>query len=218
MQLPDKNVRPIGFLEWLLSSPPPPTGRQAQGGVFCSIFVSERINPLGLIKKNLLITGLPGVGKTTLIKKLSKALKSFDPAGFYTEEIREGGERKGFELISLTGRRGLLSHKNIRSPYHVGQYKVDIKSFEDFLGAISFSNPGNRIFIVDEIGKMECLSGAFKRLLGEILNSEKWVIATIALKGGGLIAEVKERKDVKLFEITPHNRDVLCWEILSSMK
>jgi nucleoside-triphosphatase len=173
---------------------------------------------LDLLKKNLLITGLPGVGKTTLIKKLAEALKHLHPVGFYTEEIREGGERKGFELISLDGRRGLLSHKNIRSPYHVGQYRVDIRSFEDFLEAISFSNPGNRLFVVDEIGKMECLSEPFKKLLKEILDSEKWVIATIALKGSGLIAEVKERKDVKLFEITKGNRDIVFRGILNSME
>jgi len=82
------------------------------------------------IKKNLLITGLPGVGKTTLIKKLSEALKGFHPIGFYTEEIREEGVRGGFELIDLDGRRGLLSHRDIRSPYKVGQYRVDIKGFE----------------------------------------------------------------------------------------
>ena len=63
------------------------------------------------IKKNFLITGLPGVGKTTLIKKLSEKLKHLHPAGFYTEEIREAGQRKGFELISLDGKRGLLSHE-----------------------------------------------------------------------------------------------------------
>jgi len=145
---------------------------------------------LGLIKKNLLITGLPGVGKTTLIKKLSEALKSFYPVGFYTEEIRERGERKGFELISLEGKKALLSHKNIRSPYQVGQYKVDIKGFEDFLDSISFFNPFTSLIIIDEIGKMECLSDQFKRLLKEILDSGKWVIGTIALKGSGLIAEV----------------------------
>jgi nucleoside-triphosphatase len=169
---------------------------------------------LGLIKKNLLITGLPGVGKTTLIKKLSEALKSLDPVGFYTEEIREGGERKGFELISLNGRRGLLSHKNIRSPYRVGQYKVDIKGFEHFIDSISFFNPLTRLIIIDEIGKMECLSDQFKGLLNEILDSEKWVIATIALKGSGLIAEVKKRKDVQIFEITRRNRDTLFFEML----
>ncbi len=174
--------------------------------------------PLGLIKKNLLITGLPGVGKTTLIKKLSEALKYFHPVGFYTEEIREGGERKGFELIGLDGKKGLLSHKEIRSPYKVGKYKVDIKSFEDFLDSIPFYHPSTQLIIVDEIGKMECLSDRFKKLLKEILDSGKWVIAVIALKGSGLIAEVKERKDVKLFEMTKGNRESLFSEILKEVK
>ena len=173
---------------------------------------------MNLTKKNLLITGLPGVGKTTLIKKLSEALKNLHPVGFYTAEIREGGERKGFELISLEGKSGLLSHKEIRSSYQVGRYKVDIKSFDDFLDSISFSNPLTRLIIIDEIGKMECLSDQFKKLLKETLISGKWVIATIALKGSGLIAEVKERQDVKLFEITRSNRDIIFWEILNSME
>jgi nucleoside-triphosphatase len=172
---------------------------------------------VNLTSKNLLITGLPGVGKTTLVKKLSEALKSFHAVGFYTEEIRERGERKGFELISLEGKKGLLSHKDIRSPYQVGQYKVDIKGFEEFLDSIFFFNPFTSLIIIDEIGKMECLSNQFKRLLKEILDSEKWVITTIALKGSGLIAEVKERKDVRLFEITKKNRDSLFSEILSHL-
>jgi nucleoside-triphosphatase len=172
---------------------------------------------LGLIRKNLLITGLPGVGKTVLIKKLSEKLRSFDPIGFYTEEIREMGERKGFELISLNGRRALLSHKNIRSPYQVGQYKVDVKGFEDFINSISFFDPLTRLIVIDEIGKMECLSESFKKLLKEILDSEKSLIATIALKGSALIAEVKKRKDVQLFEITKKNRDSLFSEILTEL-
>jgi len=171
--------------------------------------------PLDFVKENLLITGLPGVGKTTLIKKLSEALKGVHPVGFYTAEIREGGERKGFELVSLEGKRGLLSHKETGSPYRVGQYKVDVKGFEDFLVSIPFFKPLTRLIIIDEIGKMECFSDQFKKLLKEILDSEKCVIATIALKGGGLIAEVKERKDVRLFEITKKNRDSLFSEILS---
>jgi len=165
-----------------------------------------------------MITGLPGVGKTTLIKELSEALKSFHPIGFYTEEIREGGVRKGFELISLEGKRELLSHKEIRSPFQVGQYKVDIKGFEDFLGSVSFFSPSTRLIIIDEIGKMECLSVRFQKILKEILDSKKWVIATVALKGSGLIAEVKDRKDVKLFEITGKNRESLLFEILAEVE
>ena len=172
---------------------------------------------MNLRKKNLLVTGLPGVGKTTLIKKLSDALESLHPVGFYTEEIREAGERKGFELISLEGKRELLSHKEIRSPFQVGKYRVDIKAFEDFLGSVSFFNPSTRFIIIDEIGKMECLSLRFQEILKEILDSEKWLIATIALKGSGLIAGVKERKDVQLFEITKKNRDSLFSEILTEV-
>ena len=173
--------------------------------------------PLVLVKKNLLITGLPGVGKTTLIKKLSELLQNLHPVGFFTEEIREEGVRKGFELISLNGRRGILSHKNIRTPFRVGEYKVDIKSLEDFLGSISFFNTLTRLIIIDEIGKMECFSDQFKKLLKEILDSEKWVIGTIASKGSGFIAEIKGRKDVKIFEITKKNRDFLFLEILKEM-
>ena len=172
---------------------------------------------MSITENNLLITGFPGIGKTTLIEKLSEALTYLHPVGFYTEEIREGGERKGFELVNLEGKRGVLSHVDIKSPYRVGRYKVDVSGFEDFLDGISFSNPFTRLIIIDEIGKMECLSDRFKKLLREALGSEKWVIATIALKGSGLIAEVKQRQDIRLFEITQTNRDVLLSEILEEI-
>jgi len=170
-----------------------------------------------LVKKNLLITGLPGVGKTTLIRRLYKALKDFHPIGFYTAEIREEGVRKGFELVTLEGKRGVLSHVDIKSRYRVGRYKVDVSGFEDFLDGISFFDPSSNMMIVDEIGKMECLSDKFEKILKKILDSEKWVIATIALKGSGLIAGVKQRQDIKLFEMTQNNRDVLFSEILEEI-
>ena len=173
------------------------------------------MTPVGLTKKNLLITGLPGVGKTTLIKKLSEELRHLHPVGFYTAEIREEGLRKGFELVSLEGRRGVLSHIDIKSPYRVGRYKVDIRGFEDFLDGISFFDDSTGLVIIDEIGKMECFSDQFKKLIKELLDSEKWVIATIALKGSGLIGDIKKRHDVKLFEMTQSNRDTLLLEILN---
>jgi nucleoside-triphosphatase len=158
------------------------------------------------------------VGKTTLVRKLVEELKQFCPVGFYTAEIREGRIRKGFELISLDGRKGLLSHTDIKSPKRVGKYKVDVKGFEDFLDALPLLNSSTRLVIIDEIGKMECFSERFKECLIECLNSEKWVIATIALKGSGIIEEIKKRKDVKLFEITQRDRDSLLSNILSEVK
>jgi nucleoside-triphosphatase len=169
-------------------------------------------------KKNILITGLPGIGKTTLIKKLSEGLKDLYPVGFYTEEIREQGVRKGFGLISLDGRKDLLSHVDVKSPYRVGKYRVDLKGFESFLDRLHFFDLWTGLIIIDEIGKMECLSGKFRKLIEQLLDSEKLVIATIALKGGGVIEKIKKRNDVRLFDMTLSNRDSLLDEILKEVK
>ncbi len=48
MRLPDKNVRPIGFLKSLHSSPPIPLGRDRHGGAICSIFVNHNFRDVPL--------------------------------------------------------------------------------------------------------------------------------------------------------------------------
>ncbi len=163
--------------------------------------------------KNILITGIPCIGKTTGVIRLAEELKDLSPAGFYTAEIREGGVRRGFELVGLNGRRGLLSHVDIKSAYRVGRYGVDLGSFELFLDSLMSDGLANQVIIIDEIGKMECLSQKFRAFVRDSLDSEKPVIATIALKGVGFITEVKNRVDVKLVEMTARNRDSLPAEI-----
>jgi len=158
-------------------------------------------------KHNILITGRPGVGKTTLIVKLAEALHRFHPVGFYTAEIREQNVRKGFELISLCGRRRILSHVEIQSPYRVGKYGVDVSGFERFLDEIKLVRSAAPVIIIDEIGKMECLSDSFIELIIELLDSPSPVIATIARIGGGIIERIKQRDDVRIIEITPANRN-----------
>ncbi len=162
---------------------------------------------------NILLTGEPGIGKTTLIERILGVIKHLRTAGFYTREIRQGGIRKGFELIDLGGRKSLLSHVNIKSPYRVGKYGVDIQGFEEFLEAIEFFDPPTDLIVIDEIGKMECVSTKFNTLLIRILDSETPVIATIALKGAGIIGQVKQRPDIRLFEMTRNNRDSLVKDI-----
>jgi nucleoside-triphosphatase len=168
-------------------------------------------------QKNILITGTPGVGKTTLVQKLLAELRHLSAVGFYTEEIRESGVRKGFELVDLVGQRRLLSHVRIKSPDRVGKYYVDVEGFDEFLDTMDFLNPAIYLIVIDEIGKMECYSKKFNSLMRHILDSEKLVIATIARKGGGFIAEIKDRPDILLFKLTLENRDSLTSEILSAI-
>lgn len=163
--------------------------------------------------KNLFVTGLPGVGKTTLIKKLGEKLAIYGRGGFYTGEIREKGIRRGFSLTSFDGEDSILSHINIKSAFRVGKYGVDIDRFDKFLDTIDFFNPKYKFVIIDEIGKMECMSEKFRQLLVRILNSDKHVIATIALKGSGFIERLKRREDSRLFMVNSNNRDELADEI-----
>jgi nucleoside-triphosphatase len=169
-------------------------------------------------KKNILITGLPGSGKTTLLRKVAEGLKSLHPAGFFTSEIREDNTRKGFELWSLNGRKGLLAHVDITTSYRVGKYKVDVEGFEGFLQATPLLGTSTNLIIIDEIGKMECFSALFRHLVGRVLDSEKVVLASIALKGGGLIERVKKRDDIRLVELVESRREILVREIVEEIK
>ena len=170
------------------------------------------------MRNKILITGPPRIGKTTLIKKLVEALKPVNCAGFYTSEIKQGGTRRGFELIDLNGRKAILSHIDIKSPHRVGKYGVDLESFENFLSGITFLDPIVRFVVIDEIGKMECYSPVFNDIIRELFDSGKTVTASIALKGGGLIAEIKKRPDIQLFEMTSSNRDSLFYELQTMFK
>ncbi len=166
---------------------------------------------------NILITGLPGVGKTTLLKRISESLKDRRLWGFYTEEMREGGRRVGFSLCSFSGRRGLLAHESLKTPYRVGRYSVDLQGFEDLLREILPEKGTADVFLIDEIGKMECFSSLFVETVKGCLDSKTPFVATVAKKGGGFIKEVKQRRDVILIEMTMGNRDELLSDILGML-
>lgn len=166
-------------------------------------------------KPHILITGAPRAGKTTLFRRLVDELQHLNPVGFYTSEILKGGARQGFSLCGLDGRTGVLAHVEFRTGFRVGKYGVDVNGFENFLNGLSLLDPQAGPFMIDEIGKMECLSNRFSETVKDILDSEKQLIATIAQKGGGLIADLKNRSGAQLFTLTRENQDALFGQIVS---
>lgn len=161
-----------------------------------------------------LITGKPGVGKTTLVRKIIAQMQSVPMAGFYTTEIRSGGYRSGFELQGLNGDRRILAHVDIQSQDRVGKYGVDTAGFEVFLEKLDLGSPHVSLIVIDEIGKMELFSNRFRELIRSVLDSDKWMLASIALQGKGLIQEIKQRPDIHLLEVTRDNRDHLVATVL----
>ena len=167
------------------------------------------MNTMRLRHNKTLITGRPGVGKTTLIQKIIDRMESVNAAGFYTAEIRSKGSRQGFELKGLNGESRILAHVHINSPHRVGKYRVDRDGFEEFLVTLGLQNPDVELIVIDEIGKMELFSDGFRTLVHQILNSDKPLLASIALKGSGFIKRIKQRSDIHLVEVTRENREGL---------
>ncbi|HOD35004.1 MAG TPA: nucleoside-triphosphatase [Syntrophales bacterium] len=163
--------------------------------------------------KHILVTGLPGVGKTTLIRKVLGELSPAVPVvGFFTGELREGGRRVGFEIETLDGRKGVLSHVRFKSPWRVGRYGVDIGGFEKLVLPLLQTRVA-RLCVIDEIGKMECFSGLFVRSVTALLDTGPPVFGSVALKGGGFVGSVKSRRDVTVVEVTVRTRDDLVGQI-----
>jgi nucleoside-triphosphatase len=164
---------------------------------------------------HILITGMPGSGKTTFFRRLVDEFQHLNPVGFYTAEIRQGRSRQGFRLCSLNGKMGLLAHVDLHTDHRVGKYGVDVSGFETFLEEIPFRTPQTGLVMIDEIGKMECFSERFTALIENVWDSDRCLVATIALKGGGLIARLKKRPDARLFELTRQNQEELFNKISS---
>lgn len=162
---------------------------------------------------SLLLTGAPGVGKTTVIRRVAEQLAGARLGGFYTEEIRVAGSREGFRLIGFDGSERILAHTRLPAP-RVSKYGVDVAALDAAVAALLDPEAGE-VFLVDEIGKMECLSERFVVAMRRLLDSGRVVVATVALRGGGFIAEVKRRSEVALREVTRANRDALPAEVLA---
>ncbi|MEE3344273.1 MAG: nucleoside-triphosphatase [Bacilli bacterium] len=160
----------------------------------------------------ILLTALPRTGKSTAIKKIVNMLGKDNCGGFYTEEIREDGERVGFRICTLSGKTGILSHVNIESDYRISRYGVDLETFERLcVSELESATKDNNVkyIVIDEIGPMQLFSEKYKALLISLLNCDKPIIGTIFMNPYEWLDDFKKQKNVNLIEITFDNRDSL---------
>ena len=165
-------------------------------------------------KRVLLLTGNPGVGKTTVLIKIVDSLKAegISVGGMISREAREGNARVGFEIIDLTNNKhGWLAHVTQRTGPQVGKYHVNLEDLEN-IGATAISEAAEKcdVIAIDEIGPMELFSQKFKQAVKQALESKKLVLAVVHAKARDqLINEVKQREDAEIFTVTLANRDSL---------
>jgi nucleoside-triphosphatase len=111
--------------------------------------------------------------------------------------------------VTLEGREGVLAHEKIKGPVRVGKYGVNLDDLDSIAVPAMIPSESEQIVVIDEIGKMECLSPLFRETLLQTLDSPNRVLASIALKGGPFIQRIKSRADVRLFHVSDRNRENL---------
>jgi nucleoside-triphosphatase THEP1 len=158
--------------------------------------------------KNLLVTGRPGVGKTTLVVKLAERPIPGKVVGFFTREMREEGRRVGFSIETIDGKKGELARVSGAKGFRVGKYTVNVDDLERIaVPCIEEGLEGGRLLIVDEIGKMELHSGRFREAVMRAFDSPTKVIATIRMGEGGFTGRLLKREDTEVLLLTELNRD-----------
>ena len=159
-------------------------------------------------KKNILLTGPPRCGKSTLIEKIIKKI-DIPATGFFTREIRESGQRVGFFINTLDHRTGVLAHQDLHNRFRVGRYGVNLEDIDRIAVSAMMPDQPGMLVVIDEIGKMECFSEFFKKTLISLLDSNHRLLGSVTMKGDRFIRRIKARDDVLLVTVTLTNRDKL---------
>ena len=187
-----------------------------------TFFYTQKINK-EMYGKIILLTGIPGVGKTTLLHQLLSLVDKSE--GFLTEEVLDDkGKRIGFDLISVryTNLRKELARLydgNLPDAVKLDKWSILSDGIGYFVdNEMNTLNEGH-VFILDEIGPMQCLSEKFMQRVESIIKScstdNYLILGTIKRDICGIkqiddfMYKVKEFVGKSIFEVTEKNREYL---------
>ncbi len=156
----------------------------------------------------ILVSGRPGIGKTTLIKRLAERISG---CGFYTEEVRFNGRRIGFDGVRIpSGERVILARVG-KEPPRVGKYSVSPRGVETLIRWLE--NCKGTIY-VDEIGPMELLHPGFGDAVLRSAERSNVFVGTVHRR---IAREWANKLNAKLFWLTEENRERVFQEILRNL-
>ncbi|MBI3858837.1 MAG: NTPase [Thaumarchaeota archaeon] len=167
------------------------------------------------------VTGPPGVGKSTLVSKVVLRLKSAGVivGGCVTSERRKKGARIGFELRDLTnGTQGELASLDAPFGPKVGRYRVNLKDLAS-IGARGLSDAAARaeVIVIDELGPMELTSPEFRRGVKASLDSGKPVLVVVHERLDDELLNGVRASATESFELTTMNRDDVTDQLSSAL-
>ena len=167
--------------------------------------------------RTILLTGRPGVGKTTIITEIAEQLGE-KAGGFYTAEIREGGRRRGFRIVTLDGIEGILAHVDIKTRPRVSKYGVNLKDLEEIgVAALLRAVDKCSCVVVDEIGKMELFSQAFRDAVMAAVGGDSPMVGTVMKSRDRWTDALKALPQVTILEVAGANRDQMAQRVLKML-
>jgi nucleoside-triphosphatase len=165
------------------------------------------------VNRKVLLTGRPGCGKTTLVRRVVKEMAQ-SAGGFYTEEICEHGLRLGFKIVTLDGKEDVFAHVNLKTRQRLGKYGLNLTPLETIgIEAVREAIRAHELTVIDEIGPMEIRSAIFRDAVNEALNSRVPLLGTITARPFPFTDAIKKRRDVTLIEVRRDNREQLVSEL-----
>ncbi|NJE85847.1 NTPase [Thermococcus sp. CX2] len=163
----------------------------------------------------IFVTGPAGVGKTTLVSRVAREVDrwGYIVGGMITQEVRQRGRRMGFKITALdTGEEGTLAWIGNGRP-RIGKYVVHVDELNRVgVSAIRRALTEADLIVIDEIGPMEYMSDEFVRVVGEVLKSEKPLLAVVHRRFAD-----KFRPLGKLYTLSVENRNGVFSEVMDEV-
>ena len=168
---------------------------------------------------SILLTGRPGVGKSSCLRRVAERCSS-TVDGVISGELRENGKRAGFEMQLIgQGTRGLLASPEVESAIRFGtprqlDGKPRLGVTHDFLksdvcphlraliGKVS-------LIVVDEIGSMQASFPEFLEVIRELIAADTPLLASISLAEDPSIDALRNCREIPTIELSLSNRDLV---------
>jgi len=104
--------------------------------------------------------------------------------------------------VTLEGETAVLAHVDFPGPFQVGKYGVDVAALDTVgVQALRKAIEEKRLVVVDEIGKMELFSTAFREAVAQAVERGR-VLASIMLAPHPVADRVKALPQVRVLLLT----------------
>jgi len=157
----------------------------------------------------IVLTGAPGVGKTTAVIRVARVLKERGVivGGIVSRELRTNNMRIGFEFIDLTTNdTNVLASITGNGP-KVGKYFVNVAGCRFAAKRLTNAVRNSDVIICDEIGPMELKSKEFIGSVKNLLDVDKKVIVVVHQKLQHLLIDEFRNKSSLLINVDLENRE-----------